>query len=72
MRTLFLVCVTAVLAACSTAGIMFKNRIACTVDGKQGYLVSLYGSEGIATTIDPTDTAIICVVPVTKPASSAP
>ena len=59
MRTLLLVCAILVVG-CADMKLNFKNRVACTVDGKQGYLVSMYINEGLATTIEPSDSAIIC------------
>lgn len=60
-------CVLAFCAGCSSIGGLaglppgtFSNRITCTVAEDAGYVVSLYGTVGVASELDSRDTAAVC------------
>jgi hypothetical protein len=48
------------LTGCSSMEKTFENRVACTADGKQLLVASLYGPIGVASKISPDDAAVIC------------
>lgn len=45
---------------CASLEGKFENRVTCTVDKKDSFLVSLYGPLGIASKVSKSDTAVIC------------
>ena len=48
------------LSGCSSMKKTFENRVACTADGTQLVVVSMYGPIGVASKIAPEDAAVIC------------
>lgn len=61
MKTL-LMCLTTIvlLSGCATFGDTFDNRITCTVAKDAAFVVSQYGTIGIASSISAKDTVVIC------------
>lgn len=55
-----LIAVVFLLSGCSSLKGTFENRAACTVDGKQMLVASMYGPIGIASKISPDDAAVVC------------
>lgn len=56
-----------ILLAASLAGcVTFENRLACSLDRSEAYFVSKYGPVGIVSTIEESDAAHACTVPVGK------
>ena len=48
------------LSGCATFGGNLSNRVTCTAAKDEAYVVSKYGSVGIASQIDDRDRAVIC------------
>jgi len=57
------------MSGCSTIERQFENRISCTIDKSQYYVVSLWGPLGIASKIAKSDGEIVCSQ--VKPASAS-
>lgn len=54
------------LAAALSGCVTFENRLACSLDRSEAYFVSKYGPVGIVSTIEESDAAHACTVPVGK------
>jgi hypothetical protein len=68
MKTLLALSAILMLSGCANLKGMFANRAACTLDGKQMLVASMYGPIGIASKIDDADGAVVCA----PAAASAP
>lgn len=61
-RSALCLCVLALLAGCGSNPLKgtFENRLACSLDGREGYFVSKYGWLGISAEVAAADAAGMC------------
>lgn len=60
MRSLILVLAAVALSGCASFKGQFANRAACTLDGKQMLVASMYGPIGIASKVAEEDARVVC------------
>jgi hypothetical protein len=59
-RTLALLFITLHLGGCASLRGEFENRLACSANSDQAYLVSMYGPVGLATKVSSSDIPELC------------
>lgn len=60
MRKLIVFAAILLLSGCSSLKGTFANRAACTLDGKQMLVASMYGPIGIASKVAEADAVVVC------------
>jgi hypothetical protein len=60
MRYTIVVIPLLLLSGCASMKGTFENRVACTADGKELLVASMYGPIGVVSKISEDDAAVIC------------
>lgn len=60
MKHILILASVLALSGCANVKGMFANRAACTLDGKQMLVASMYGPIGIASKVADEDAKVVC------------